>query len=106
MTSGSTEPVLSVLDARGFEIRDMFLIGINPDCGSIVFESEARARDVRAALEPAYRVRLRQDRGAWFADFDRRELDGSVPGWFIRTIALRDGTVVMRDGRWVGKGGA
>ncbi|SHL74612.1 hypothetical protein [Streptomyces yunnanensis] len=107
VTSGSTEPVLTVLEVRGFQLRDMFLIGFNPDCGSIVVEEEARAWEVKAALEPAYRVTVKRDPdGDWVADFDRRELDGSVPDWFGRTIALADGTVVMRDGRWVGKGGS
>ncbi|GGX40423.1 hypothetical protein [Streptomyces noursei] len=103
VTSGSTEPVLSALELRGFEIRDMFLIGFNPDCGSIVFESEARAWEVKAALEPAYRVTVKRDLDDWVADFDRRQSDGSVPDWFVRAVALSDGTVVMRDGR---KGGA
>lgn len=107
VTSGSTEPILSVLELRGFEIRDMFLIGLNPDCGSIIFESEARAWEVKAALEPAYRVTVKPDFGGdWSADFDRRQSDGSVPDWFVRAIALSDGTVVMRDGRPVTKGGA
>ncbi|MEE6264911.1 hypothetical protein V2E29_04520 [Streptomyces diastatochromogenes] len=107
VTAGSTEPVLTVLEVRGFEIRDMFLIGINPDCGSIVVEEEARAWEIKAALEPAYRVTVRQGfDGDWSVKFDRRELDGSVPDWFVREITLRDGTVVMRDGRWVGEAGA
>ncbi|MFB6568406.1 hypothetical protein [Streptomyces noursei] len=85
----------------------MFLIGINPDCGSIVVEEEARAREAQAALEPAYRVTVRQGfDGDWSVKFDRRELDGSVPDWFVREITLRDGTVVMRDGRSVGEAGA
>ena len=51
---GSMEPVLSVLDVRGFDLRDLFLIGFNDNCGSIVVETESRARNIEDALEPAY----------------------------------------------------
>jgi hypothetical protein len=100
ITFGATEPVLTVLDVRGFECRDMFLIGINDNCGSIIVSTEERACAVQVALEPAYRVEIRTERGQWIADYDRRQLNGEVPSWLIRTITMRDGTVVMEDGRW------
>lgn len=101
-THGSTEPVLTILDVRGFEIRDLFLIGFNDSCGSIIVETEGRANDVWAALEPAYKVTVKRlENGDWSADFDRRALDGSVPNRFITDLTLKDGTVVLRDGRWV-----
>ena len=100
VTFGATEPILTVLDVCGFELRDMFLIGFNDNCGSIVFPTEERANEAKAVLEPAYRVKVWAERGQWFAEYDRRELDGSVPSWLVRDITLKDGTVVMRDGRW------
>jgi len=106
VTHGSTQPILTVLDVRGFELRDLFLIGFNDNCGSIIVPTESRAREVEAALEPAYAVTVSfmgrdGDVEAWEAKFDRREMDGSVPSWLVRDIELKDGTVVMRDGRWV-----
>ncbi|MFE7442372.1 hypothetical protein ACFU7X_18195 [Streptomyces chartreusis] len=101
VTFGSTEPVLTVLDVRGFEIKDMFLIGFNDNCGSIIVPTEQRGSELRAALEPAYRVEVqRMENGDWEAKFDRRQMDGTVPSWLITDITLKDGTVVMKDGRW------
>lgn len=103
VTHGSTEPILTVLDVRGVELRDLFLIGFNDNCGSIITPTEERANEIKDALEPAYQVGVSfMGRDAWEAKFDRRELDGSVSSWLVRDITLRDGTVVMRDGRWVG----
>lgn len=103
VTHGATEPIMTVLDVRGFEIRDMFLIGMNRQCGSIIFPTQGRALEAKAALEPAYAVRVEpfEHTGDWAAIYDQREMDGTVPSWFIRDIALKDGTVVMRDGRWL-----
>ena len=104
-THGATEPILTVLDVRGFDIRDMFLIGLNDNCGSIIVPTEQRANEVWAALEPAYKVTVKQlESGDWSADYDRRNLDGSVPSWLVTDIVMKDGTVVMRNGRWVRKG--
>lgn len=101
VTHGATEPILTVLDVRGFELRDMLLIGINDNCGSLILPTEERACAAKVALEPAYRVTVRSERGRWIAEYDRRQLDGTVPSWMVRTITMRDGTVVMKDGRWV-----
>lgn len=106
VTHGSTEPVLTVLDVRGFEVRDLFLIGLNADCGSIIVDSESRARNVEAALEPAYAVMVKPYcDGDWVADYTRRDLDGSERDRFFKTIVLKGGRVVMRDGRRVSDGG-
>ncbi|MFE0470528.1 hypothetical protein ACFW2V_02780 [Streptomyces sp. NPDC058947] len=103
VTHGSTEPILTVLDVRGVELRDLFLIGFNDNCGSIIVPTEERANEIKEALEPAYAVHVAfMGRNAcWEAKYDRRELDGSTPSWLVRDIAMEDGTVVMRDGRWV-----
>jgi hypothetical protein len=53
-THGSTEPILSILDVRGFELYDLFLVGLNDSCGAIYFPTEDRARAAAQALEPAY----------------------------------------------------
>ncbi|MFJ6792018.1 hypothetical protein [Streptomyces angustmyceticus] len=57
-TTGSTEPVLSVLDVRGFELRELFLIGINDSCGTLIVPVESRAENAAAALEPAFNARV------------------------------------------------
>lgn len=101
VTHGSTEPILSILDVRGFPVEDLFLMGFNDNCGSIAVETESRAQNVAAALEPAYRVKIHVERGIWFADYDRRELDGSVGSHFITNLTLKDGRQVIKDGRWV-----
>jgi ribosomal protein L23 len=103
VTHGSTEPVLTVLDVRGVELRELFLIGFNDNCGSIIVPTEARANEIKAALEPAFQVAVSfMGRDAcWEAKYDRRHMDGSVPSWLVREITMKDGTVVMRDGRWV-----
>lgn len=103
VTHGSFEPLMTILELRGFELRDMFLIGFNTNCGSIIVPSEQRANEVQAALEPAYAVTVSfmGREACWEAKYDRRQLDGSVPSWFVRDITMKDGTVVMRDGRWV-----
>jgi hypothetical protein len=94
--------VLSVLDVRGFEIRDMFLMGFNPDCGSIIVPTRERAENVKAALEPAYAVQVKPlGDDDWEAVFDRRDIDGTVPSHLITGITLKDGTVVMKNGRWI-----
>lgn len=102
ITHGATEPVLSILDVRGFPVEDLFLIGFNDNCGSILVETESRAENVAAALEPAYRVKIHQDeRGNWNAVYDRRDMDGSVGSHFITDLVLEDGRHVIRNGRWV-----
>ncbi|WP_086706892.1 hypothetical protein [Streptomyces antimycoticus] len=82
-THGSTEPVLSVLDVRGFELRDLFLIGLNDSCGTIILPTESRAENAAAALEPAYATRAylfgnRGDEDVWATDYTRRALDGTT----------------------------
>ncbi|GGZ22067.1 hypothetical protein ACFW6E_38065 [Streptomyces olivaceoviridis] len=106
-THGSTEPILSVLDVRGFELRDLFLIGLNDRCGAIVLPTESRAQAAAAALEPAYetRVYLMGKRGGedvWATDYTLRELDGTTLSAFITNLTLKDGKQVIKDGRWVG----
>lgn len=101
---GASEPVLTVLDVRGFDVRELFVIGFNENCGSIVVDSYERAMAVRDALEPAYRVKVKPFPvcdGDWSADYDRRELDGSVPdSWLITNVVLTDGRQVMKNGKW------
>ncbi len=94
--------MLTVLDVRGFLLEEMFLIGINADCGSILVAEETRAREAAAALEPAYAVNVKRvEWGDWCAEYSRRDLDGSEPDRFIRDLTLSDGTVVIADGRWI-----
>lgn len=105
-THGSTEPVLSVLDVCGFELRELFLIGINDSCGTLIFPVESRAENAAAALEPAYstEVRLfgnRDGHDLWATEFTRRALDGTTLSPFVTDLTLKDGTVLIRDGRWV-----
>jgi hypothetical protein len=106
VTHGALEPVLTVLEFGGFPLRDLFLIGFNDSCGSIWVETESRAENVAAALEPAYACRAKpHSHGgvtvAWEVTFDRRELDGTVPSHFVTDVTMEDGTVVIKDGRWV-----
>lgn len=101
VTHGSTEPILTVLDVRGFDVRDLFLIGTNDNCGSILVETESRAENIKAALEPAYAVEVEDlGHGCWSANFQRRRTDGVVPNWFMTNIILSDGRKVMENGRW------
>ena len=100
---GATEPIFTVLDVRGFEVRDLFLIGFNTDCGTLVVDTEERARAASGALEPAYKTKVyfQAHTSDWWVDYDRRDLDGSEPNRFITDITLKGGRQVMRDGRWV-----
>ncbi|WP_331755873.1 hypothetical protein [Streptomyces sp. NBC_01643] len=105
-THGSTEPVLSVLDVRGFELHDLFLIAFNDSCGTIVLPTESRAENAAAALEPAFATRVylfgnRDGEDVWATEYTRRDIDGSEPNRFITNVTLKDGNVVLRDGRWV-----
>ncbi|MBT2406250.1 MULTISPECIES: hypothetical protein [unclassified Streptomyces] len=105
-THGSMEPVLSVLDVRGFEVRDLFLIGFNDSCGTIVLPDQSRAENAAAALEPAFTTRVylfgnRDGEDVWATDYTRRALDGTTLLCFITDLTLKDGTVAIRDGRWV-----
>jgi len=101
---GNLEPVLTVLEFGGFKVEDLFLIGLNDSCGSIWVETESRAENVSAALEPAYscKVKRHDDRGvtAWEVTFDRRELDGTVLSHFVTEVVMKDGRTVIKDGRW------
>ncbi|MCZ1012661.1 hypothetical protein [Streptomyces lydicus] len=105
-THGSTEPVLSVLDVRGFELRELFLIGINDSCGTLVLPSESRAENAAAALEPAFDTQVhlfgtRDGHDLWATKFTRRALDGTTLSPFLTDLTLKDGTALIRDGRWV-----
>ncbi|WJY43229.1 hypothetical protein QT196_38880 (plasmid) [Streptomyces sp. P9-2B-2] len=105
-THGSTEPVLSVLDVRGFELRELFLIGINDSCGTLVLPSESRAENAAAALEPAFDTRVhlfgnRDGHDLWATNYTRRALDGTTLSPFVTDLTLKDGTALIRDGRWV-----
>jgi hypothetical protein len=103
-THGSTEPILSVLDVRGFEVRDLFLIGINDSCGTLIFPDESRADNAAAALEPAFATTVHPfgnpGQGLWATDYTRRALDGTTLSAFITDLTLKDGTTAIRDGRW------
>lgn len=103
VTHGALEPVMTILELRGFELRDMFLIGLNDNCGSILVPSRERADEVKSALEPAYQVEVRstEREACWEAKYDRRHRDGTVPNGFITDVVLKDGTVAMKDGRWI-----
>jgi ribosomal protein L23 len=93
---------MTVLEVRGFELRDLFLIGFNDNCGSILVPTRERAEEIRVALEPAYAVEVEElETGDWSAKFDRRSMDGTVPSWLITDITLKDGRKVMEKGRWL-----
>ncbi|WP_158711256.1 hypothetical protein [Streptomyces sp. NRRL S-1824] len=105
-THGATEPVLTVLDVRGFELHDLFLIGFNDSCGTLVLPTESRAENAAAALEPAFATRVylfgsRDGDDVWATDYTRRALDGTTLSAFITGLTLKDGTAVIRDGRWI-----
>lgn len=105
-THGALEPVLSVLDVRGFALHDLFLIGLNDSCGTLVLPTESRAENAAAALEPAYETRVylmgrRDGDEVWATDYTRRALDGTALSAFITDLTLKDGRQVIRDGRWV-----
>ncbi|MFF8918404.1 hypothetical protein ACF08M_35160 [Streptomyces sp. NPDC015032] len=105
-THGSTEPILSILDVRGFELHDLFLIGLNDNCGTLVLPSESRAESAATALEPAYatEVRLfgtRDGEDVWATDYTRRAMDGTTMSSFITDLTLKDGRQVIKDGRWI-----
>lgn len=102
VTHGSTEPILTVLDVRGFDVRDLFLIGTNDNCGSILVDTESRAENIKVALEPAYAVKVEDlGHGCWSATFDRREMDGTERSWFLTDITMKDGQKVMEKGKWI-----
>lgn len=101
-TFGATQPILTVLDVRGFKLTDLFLIGLDADGGSIILPTESRAENAAAALEPAYATKVVPfgRRGEdWAVEYSRRDLDGSAPSRVLTDVTLTDGTVVMRDGR-------
>ena len=105
-THGSMEPILSILDVRGFELRDLFLIGFNDSCGTLVLPTESRAENAAAALEPAFATRVylfgnRDGEDVWATDYTRRALDGTTLSSFITDLTLKDGRQVLKDGRWV-----
>ncbi|CAL9668868.1 hypothetical protein [Streptomyces sp. enrichment culture] len=105
-THGSLEPVLSILDVRGFEVHDLFLIGLNDSCGTLVLPSESRAQNAAAALEPAYKTKVYlfgnwDGENVWATDYTRRALDGSTLSAFITDLTLKDGRQVIKDGHWV-----
>lgn len=106
-THGSTEPVLSVLDLRGFELRDLFLIGLNDSCGSLIVPTESRAENAAAVLEPAFATRVYlfgspDGEDVWATDYTRRALDGAaLSSAFISDLTLKDGRQVIKGGRWI-----
>jgi hypothetical protein len=105
-THGSLEPVMSVLDVRGFALHDLFLIGFNDSCGTLVLPTESRAHNAAAALEPGFATRVylmgsKDGEEAWATDYTRRALDGTTLSAFITNLTLKDGTVAIRDGRWM-----
>ncbi|MEU2181056.1 hypothetical protein [Streptomyces thermolilacinus] len=105
-TIGSTEPILSVLDVRGFEVRELFLIGLNDSCGTLVLPTESRAENAAAALEPAFATRVylfgsRDGEDVWATDYTRRAMDGTELSPFLTSLTLKDGRQVIKDGRWV-----
>lgn len=107
VTHGSTEPVLSVLDVLGVEIRDMFLVGINDKCGSIFVPTEQRANELSMVMEAAYATKVTQEREDWMVTFDQRDQDGSVRSHFITEISIKDPSApggvrtVMKNGKWL-----
>ncbi|MGA5578422.1 hypothetical protein ACPCK9_26810 [Streptomyces koyangensis] len=101
-TVGSTEPVLTILDVRGFDIADLLLIGLNDSCGTLMMPLESRA-EAAAALEPGYECEVRPPEshdGLWAVDFTRRALDGTTLSPFLTDLTLKDGRQVIKDGRW------
>ncbi|MBB1260393.1 hypothetical protein [Streptomyces alkaliterrae] len=104
-THGFLEPIMTVLDMRGFELHDLFLIGLNDSCGTLVLPTESRAENAAVALEPAYATRVyhfgsRDGEDLWATDYQRRALDGTTLSSVLTDLTLKDGTVVIRDGRW------
>jgi hypothetical protein len=105
-TFGALEPVLSILDVRGFSLHNLFLMGMDIDWGTILFPTESRAENAAAALEPAYETRAylfvtHEGESVWATDYTRRALDGTTLSAFITNLTLKDGRQVIKDGRWV-----
>ncbi|MGW1102736.1 hypothetical protein [Streptomyces sp. NPDC002540] len=98
-THGALEPVLTLLDLRGFQLRDLVLIGMNEDCGTLLLPSEPRAETAAAALEPAYAAtltHLSHPQGeAWAVTYARRQ-DGTELSALITNLTFTDGTVITR----------
>ncbi|GAA3163623.1 hypothetical protein [Streptomyces ramulosus] len=101
ITTGSTEPVFSLLDLRGFELRDLLLVGLNDSAGSLYLPTEERAKEAVAALEPAFATEVRRLRSMWDVAYTRRALDGTTLSPVITDLTLKDGTAVIRNGRHV-----
>lgn len=105
-THGATQPVLTVLDVNGFDLHDLFLMGINDRTGRLIVPTESRAENAAAALEPAYETEVlflgqREGCDLWGTDYTQRDPDGVAPSAFIVGLTLNDGRQVMKDGRWV-----
>ncbi|MEU7088067.1 hypothetical protein [Streptomyces achromogenes] len=105
-THGSFEPVLSILDVMGFELRDLVVMGFNDNCGTLLLQTESRAENAAAALEPAYATTVEHhgpfsEGEAWAVNYTRRALDGTELSAFIANLTLEDGRQVIKDGRWV-----
>lgn len=89
---GAAQPILTVLDVRGFELADLFLIGLTDDAGTLVLPTEARAAAAAAALEPAYATTVLPfgRRGEdWAVEYTRRDPDGSTPARVLTNIVFR-----------------
>jgi hypothetical protein len=98
---GSGEPLLSVLDVLGADLSDIFVIGFNDKCGSLVVPTREKAEALTELMRPAYGVESKPSGPNWSVTYDQRNLDGSIDSHFVVNVTLKDGTVVMRDGKWV-----
>lgn len=90
-THGATQPILTVLDVRGFELYDLVLIGLNADAGTIILPTESRAENAAVALEPAYAAKVvpfGRTGEDWAVEYSRRDLDGSEPDRVVVNVVL------------------
>lgn len=96
---GTAEPLLTVLDVTGVPVEDLLVIGLSPDCGTVVVESEERAKVIRQALEPAYAVQVQQDgEGDWCVAYDVRRPDGTARQHFTPEFDFNSGGPAAKDG--------
>lgn len=104
VTTGTTEPILSILDLAEFDLYDLYLIGINADRGRIFFPSQDRAAAAGRALAPAYTVTvspLKSPAGHrfWTTSYTRHVTGGGPqPAHVVTDVTLKDGSVVRRGG--------
>lgn len=78
VTFGFTEPILTILDVGGFSIENLFLISLEPEVGTILFDTRDRAERAARILEPGYEAKVeRFDHTTdWSVEYVKRDFEG------------------------------